>query len=355
MKNTPNEYYVERVIILMVISKQRSNKSKTSHRMCRTILLLCFLLLTLCSVGGNRVEEELDEVVRRAVSLDFTLYDRKESYLINIINQDGYRICTGTIDRNQMKQINCIYRKESLKHGENIFYITIYSRKNKRILFETTAGYYYENIGTNIVVKKVSNLFKSSIERLRCAVLRDDTCLTIPDGTGKVVLGIAAAATAVGITSTYIYPIFGSVAHDKDDSVFPAIYSGIDDSDDSSSPPPSDHPPPRCTLPRQSATSIFRTKLSQVSHSPIIRTGGMLFVAVLANRDRLIPALTSTYQQIRTSKAIFHYTGNKLSLPPYITETLKNLQYSLFSLIEKRRFHNSGEDSSRNSVSVSMI
>lgn len=111
------------------------------NELLRVSVIILALILCQCF---DKVERALEEVLRKAISLDLSLYDRNEAYFIKIINQDGYEVCSGTVDRNQMKQLACEYKKEHLKYGDNTFYITVFSKKNKTILFETTADYHYD-------------------------------------------------------------------------------------------------------------------------------------------------------------------------------------------------------------------
>lgn len=112
-----------------------------------TIFLI--ILLTFCvlqniyvvhAVSGHDVEDALKD----AIEIDFSIYNRNDEFYITILSEEGYTICEGKVSRTILDQIHCAYDKDVIKYGDNLFFITIYSLKKKEIVAQKTTHFYYD-------------------------------------------------------------------------------------------------------------------------------------------------------------------------------------------------------------------
>ena len=93
---------------------------------------------------GSPASEKFEEAIKDSIALDFSIYNRDEEFYINIISEDGYKICDGRISRSSLDEISCIYDKELLRHGDNTFFITVYSTRRNNIVLQTTSHFFYD-------------------------------------------------------------------------------------------------------------------------------------------------------------------------------------------------------------------
>eukprot|EP00600_Ochromonadales_sp_CCMP1393_P000188 CAMPEP_0174985466 /NCGR_PEP_ID=MMETSP0004_2-20121128/18355_1 /TAXON_ID=420556 /ORGANISM="Ochromonas sp., Strain CCMP1393" /LENGTH=592 /DNA_ID=CAMNT_0016238113 /DNA_START=67 /DNA_END=1845 /DNA_ORIENTATION=+ len=108
------------------------------------------LIIALCLICHSLAESEqsLEDAIKGSLTLDFSIYNRDDELYINIINEDGYRICDGRISRRNIEQIKCTYDKDLLRYGDNTFFITVYSTKSNNIILQTTSHFFYDHSPT---------------------------------------------------------------------------------------------------------------------------------------------------------------------------------------------------------------
>ncbi|KAJ1440571.1 hypothetical protein B484DRAFT_443345 [Ochromonadaceae sp. CCMP2298] len=112
-------------------------------------LLLLFLAAIACfGAADNSGEQSLEDAIKGSLSLDFSVYNKDDELYVNIINEDGYRICDGKISRRNLEQIRCTYDKDLLRYGDNTFFITVYSTKTNNIILQTTSHFFYDHSPT---------------------------------------------------------------------------------------------------------------------------------------------------------------------------------------------------------------
>jgi hypothetical protein len=148
------------------------------------VLFLLIQTLVLFAASSEDIDaanmEAMEEALKGAIQLDFSLYNKNDEFYISILTEDGYKICDGKLSKSMFDEITCSYDKNILKHGDNVFFVTVYSTKRKEIVMQTTTHFYYS--GGNDTKTKLMKLIKS-----------------------PKVLWSASAATALGSTGLVYY------------------------------------------------------------------------------------------------------------------------------------------------------
>jgi hypothetical protein len=271
----------------------------------RIYVLSLFFVLCLCS---GSIEQQLEEVVRKSISLDFSIFGRNESYFINIINQNGYRICSGTVDRNAMKQVDCKYNTEHLNYGDNTFYITIYSKKTNAIVFETTSGFHYGKPRAMRWVEKVQEMARDLAESVAHATTNGESAKATTRKVAPAVLAVTGAGAGYVLSkqenrqklTNFVRRKWGSEPLPRDDSE-DCVVAVIDDTHESGPPPPPSLPLlPGPPAPRAPLWGSLRSTVQKTVGSRSTRVAGLMLGAALLGRGTVLPAL----QRVHTSRAL---------------------------------------------------
>lgn len=252
---------------------------------CLTVLVLVLLFVALCTGNSSNgdVEKALEETIRGSLSLDFNMHSRDEDLYVLIINQDGYEVCKGMINRQNIDQIRCTFSKDILNRGDNKFDITVYSPKNRVLVLKSSTIFNYN--------PKSGNPISEAIIAMKDSVFcRDGKC---PEGASredalvrrdplKKLLVASGAIAAAGVFASYIWPLaFGTKRFPNPPVVAPL--------EEFLPPPP---PPP--SLPPADGPDIFKPDSDRPR--PPAPSG-------LRPPSRLSSVLSSAKRSIRTAAA----------------------------------------------------
>lgn len=131
-----------------------------------SFVFLLSLLFCTCWVAvlGDVKEAKVaavENALKMAVQLDFSLYNKNEEFYISILTEDGYKICDGRLSKAMLEKIECAYDKAMLRRGDNIFFITVFSTKKKEIVMQTTSHFYYDGPVQSPLVSQIANAMKN--------------------------------------------------------------------------------------------------------------------------------------------------------------------------------------------------
>lgn len=298
------------------------------------IFSVLFCLGLICGAYASGVETALQETIKDALSIDLSLYNREEELFVNVINQDGYRICSAKINKHSHGDLDC--KKDGLRGGDNTFFVTLYSLKNKTILKEAVTHFHYDNMDSTWLSKAIHGAHNNILCAFRSG--EEFTLQLIQSrwtNTDKKLASIGGVLLA-GAYATYGGPVQLAVCKDI---IMRAVRSGMEALGFTQRPRPliapitghtTDHdsrPPPPAPPPAPSATHIHR------GYRPVSRG---LLAGVRRNMQKFATARSAQYGVFLLTVGLMH--GDRLPLQPIGTQ-LARLQRRATALQLHRGHH----------------
>lgn len=290
-------------------------------------IIVLFVLSFTSTLCVNSVEKAWDDMIKDAISVDFSVYNRDEELFVNIINQDGYRICSANINRHSREQANCTLQKELLRDGDNTYFVTVYSLKNKTILQESVVHFFYDNIGKTWI----SSALRGAQNHILCTFRNGEECTSQVvqprwRTTSSQIFSVAGILLA-GAYATYSGPLKLAVGKGLVDNCFlrgkellglkGLNADGHDNSQCDVSPPPSlpSAPPPPTHSPHSTRgllSGVRRNMHKFATARPTVCAAILLAVGV-ANRNRLPTqqAIKTQFSDLQHKIETRFYPGNE--------------------------------------------